>query len=206
MGAKVALRVAREKLAQAKSHLKQSISTGNGIPQAKLLVEKCEEILKKAKTLWKRVSFAKKETRIAIRNYEKIVAKAREAEKKAIAEEEKVQNARTVVQKVEYIERKCKPKSKKLTKVEKHVVSELRKQVSHINHNITLHKKTVIALTKKLVTATSTEQKNSIHHNIIKTKKKIVTLSKKIRNLNSVINNLLITKRTYKKRKLVKIE
>jgi len=67
-------------------------------------------------------------------------------------------------------------------------------------------KKTVIALTKKLVTATSTEQKNSIHHNIIKTKKKIVTLSKKIRNLNSVINNLLITKRTYKKRKLVKIE
>jgi len=148
--AKIALKVAREKLAQAKSHLKQSISTGSGIPQAKELVEKCEDILNKAEALWKRVSFAKKETRIAIKNYEKIVAKAREAEKKAIAEEEKVQNARNVVEKaekIEYIARKCKHNIKHLSVIEKSVISELRKNISHINHTITSYKKEVSILT-----------------------------------------------------------
>ena len=85
-------------------------------------------------------------------------------------------------------------------------MSELRKQVSHINHKITLYKRKVVVLTKKLVTESSSDKKSSIHHEILISKKKIVTLSKKITNLNSVINKLLITKRTFKARKLVKFE
>lgn len=140
MRAKVTLKVAREKLDQAKSHLKSCMASGEGIPQAQAMVKEAEKLYQQALAVWKKVSFAKKETRIALKKYETIVARAKEMEKKAIEMEQKVQNARQVVTKaerIEYITRKCKRKPRNLTSVEKKVVKTLRTQVTHITRKHT---------------------------------------------------------------------
>jgi len=145
---------------------------------------------------------------MALRNYEVIVQKARTAERRAIVEEEKVQNARKVVTravKVEYVTRKCAQKPRKLSPVENTVVKQLRTQITHFTRQRVVVTRKVRHLTKVLLTTPQTN-KPVIQKQIRVLRRSVTTLTKRIHSIKTVINRVHTPVKEFKPRPLIQEE
>jgi hypothetical protein len=147
--AQVAVRVAKRELNKAQA----AHDAHPESEQFSIQLENCRHIYSQAMSLYKRVSVAKTETRMALKKFYVIEHKAKDAEKKAILAEEKAQLAKRLVtkyEKQEYVVRKCKQAPRHLTRVEKTIVKSLTKKVVKLRHKVTVIRKTIRKLTNRL--------------------------------------------------------